>query len=88
MLVVVAVNLSVALEAKRNCIRDLVAPVVIHRSHMVRFNLDAAKPMTDTAAPLAAHQEVVHLSLIEGHRKKTTPWPVAVIRSRKLLHDS
>jgi hypothetical protein len=50
MLIVVAVNLGVALEAHWNSVLDAIVATLIGRKHVIGFNLDTAKSVADAAA--------------------------------------
>jgi hypothetical protein len=51
--IVVAMNLSVALEAYRYRILNFITPAALCRDDVVRLNLDSAKPMANAASPVA-----------------------------------
>lgn len=67
MLVVIAVNLCVALEAHRYRIFDLVATTTLCRNDVVRLDLDAAESMTNATTPMTLAEQRRNFVSIEGH---------------------
>jgi hypothetical protein len=67
MLIVVAVDFGVTFEANWDGILDLVTPALLLRDDVVRFNLDTAEPVTDTAATPDPHQQFTNLISVETH---------------------
>ena len=65
--VVVAVNLSVAFEADRNRVFDIVLPTAGDRVDMIGLDLYSSKPMADAATPVATDQQFGNLISLKGH---------------------
>jgi hypothetical protein len=68
MLVVVAVDLSVALEADGDCVLDIVLAFLISRKDVVGLDLHAAEPMADTASAMDLDEQPRDLIAIKWHR--------------------
>jgi hypothetical protein len=87
MLVVVAVNLSVAFEADRNRVVDMVLPTARDRVDVVGLDFYSAKPMADAATPVASDQQFGDLISFEGHGEMSYPsfLSPAIISSRGKL---
>jgi hypothetical protein len=67
MLVVVAVNLSVALKANGYRVLYFIATVTFSRDNVIRFDFYAAESMADAAAPMAARKQSGNFVSCEGH---------------------
>jgi len=50
---VVAMNFCVTFETNRNCIPDVIATTVREGDDVISLDFYAAKPMADTASPMA-----------------------------------
>jgi hypothetical protein len=51
--VVVTMNLCMAFQANRNCVFDVACTVVCNGDNVVSLHFCAAKPVADTASPMA-----------------------------------
>jgi hypothetical protein len=71
--VVVAVNLSVAFEADRDRVVDMVLATAGDRVDVIGLDLYSAKPMADAATPVASDQQFGNLISFEGHGELSYP---------------
>jgi hypothetical protein len=68
MLVVIAVNFCMAVEAHRDRIRDTIIATLRRWSDVVGFDLHAAETVADAAPSLASYQQRGDIVSIEWHR--------------------
>jgi hypothetical protein len=74
MLVVVAVNLGMALEAHRDGVFDAIVTTLFTGYDVIRLNLYAAEPVADATAPVAPRQEFGYLFPWERHPSLLMPY--------------
>jgi hypothetical protein len=87
MFVVVAVNFSVAFEADRSRVVDMVLPTARDRVDVIGLDLYSAKPMSDAATPVASGQQFGNLIPVEANGEMSYPsfLSPAIISSRRNL---
>lgn len=70
MLVVIAVNLSVTLEADGNCVPSIILAALSSRNDVVDLHLHAAEPVADTASAMDLNEQLRNLTTINWHRSR------------------